>query len=150
MNEMKERLFRHYNLNKTALGKLVKGINKTAAPVSMSDVTLESDDKLGAGNNPLMNWNALLGANKFLMALQRDIMQKEAGLDSGIDAKSMPSIGNMFSLTKTNLEIKENGENHSTNSTTKAASLWGRARNVATRPAENHHINEGYSEETFL
>lgn len=146
MNEMKERLFKHYNLNKTSLGKLVKGISKSMAPVNLTDMHLGADDNLGPGNSPMMNWTALLGANKFLMALQRDMMRKEAGLDNEIGATEMTSVANIFGTMRTSDEPKENSVSNSNG--TKTSSLWGRARTLAARAPENGNINEGYSEET--
>ena len=150
MNEMKERLYRHYNLNKTSLGKLIKGVNKSVAPISAAHGNVP-EEALGIG----ANWTALLGANKFLMALQRDMMKKDANLDQGTDATELNPLGNLFAngnifgATKTTTtEPKENGVDNSGSNQTTKPSLWGKARTLATKvPETTIDINEGYIEE---
>ena len=150
MAEMKERLFRHYNMNKSALGKLVKGVNKNVGPIATADGP-QAGIEMGPGNNPMMNWTALLGANKFLMALQKDIMKNDVGMSSGTETKNMASLGDLFGPMQATLETKENNSETNANSTTnKPTSLWSRARFAASRPAENGNINKGFSGETYL
>lgn len=150
MNEMKERLYRHYNLNKTSLGKLIKGVNKSVAPISAAHGNVP-EEALGIG----ANWTALLGANKFLMALQRDMMKKDTSLGQGTDATELNPLGNLFAngnifgTTKTTTESKENGFSNSASNPTTKPSLWGKARTLAAKVPETTtvNINEGYIEE---
>ena len=147
MNDMKERLYRHYNLNKTSLGKLIKGVNKSVAPISAAHGNVP-EEALGLG----ANWTALLGANKFLMALQRDMMKKDTNLDQGTDATELTSIfttANLFGTSKSSTESKENGIAKSESNQTTKPSLWGKARTLASKAPETItvDIDEEYKEE---
>ena len=110
MKVMKERLFKHYNLNKTSLGKLVKGINKSMAPVNLGHM------------NPVANLRqpeneAMLEslANRFILALQADAFSKQTGI----------------STDKIALGIIDYNALETDPSATKGKKLWGRATRLA-------------------
>lgn len=90
MNMMKERLARRYNMNKSALGNLVKNMNNVFA--SKGDINDDSVGDTHGINAAQGNWNALLGINHFLRQIQLD-MARNQGIYDGDSDRRMNIVG---------------------------------------------------------
>ena len=76
IREMQERLAQRYNLSGSALGDLMSGITTVMGDANLSDVNIsvsENGDILSGPN--MMNMNAMVAMSRFMLALQRDVVQ---------------------------------------------------------------------------
>ena len=103
------------------------------APVNLSDMNIDTKDIIQPGNTALLNNMA----NKFIMALQMDMLRKQMG--KGLDEQDIE-----VNLTSNILGTTNDNSNTEDTNATNGKNLWGRARLLAVKTSEESINNDTY------